>query len=412
MVGCPIAAGERLLRCAMAGSPTDRGRWATLAVLTVARTAMGFQFQSVGAVSPLLIDRLHISNVDLGWLIGLFSLPGIFFSLPGGLFGARFGDRRVVLTGLALMSAGSALMGAAGGFATMAIGRTVSAAGAILLNVLLTKMLADWFAGREMIWVMTILINAWPVGIMLALLVLPAVAGSWGVGAVFYVAAAMAVLGAMGVAFGYRAPVGAAAPSGSARLSVLSRRERSLVTVASLPWMLYNVGFAVMLGFLPSLLVRGGFSVESAGVLLGVTTFLFIGSVLLGGAAAQWLAREEIVVAIGLLVYGVALAALPYASAWPLLLTVGLLGGLPAGILAAAPTGVLRPASRGVGLGLFYTMYYVGMALLPPVAGRLQDVIGRSAAVYFAAGAMLVTLPCYLAFRSLASAPEEVAREL
>jgi len=182
--------------------------------------------------------------------------------------------------------------------------------------------------------------------------------------------------------------------------------------VASLPWMLYNVGFAVMLGFLPSLLVRGGFSVESAGVLLGVTTFLFIGSVLLGGAAAQWLAREEIVVAIGLLVYGVALAALPYASAWPLLLTVGLLGGLPAGILAAAPTGVLRPASRGVGLGLFYTMYYVGMALLPPVAGRLQDLIGRSAAVYFAAGAMLVTLPCYLAFRSLASAPKEVAREL
>lgn len=396
----------------MAGSPTDRGRWAALAVLTVARTAMGFQFQSVGAVSPLLIDRLHISNVDLGWLIGLFSLPGIFFSLPGGLFGARFGDRRVVLTGLALMAAGSALMGVAGGFATMAIGRTVSAAGAILLNVLLTKMLADWFSGREMIWAMTILINAWPVGIMLALLVLPAVAGSWGVGAVFYVAAAMAALGAMGVAFGYRAPAGAAAPSGNARLSVLSRRERSLVTMASLPWMLYNVGFAVMLGFLPSLLVRGGFSVERAGVLLGVTTFLFIGSVLLGGAAAQWLAREEIVVAIGLLVYGIALAALPYASVWPLLLTVGLLGGLPAGILAAAPTGVLRPASRGVGLGLFYTMYYVGMALLPPVAGRLQDVIGRSAAVYFAAGALLVTLPCYLAFRSLASAPEEVAREL
>jgi len=393
----------------MAESPTDRGRWTALAILTVARTAMGFQFQSVGAVSPLLIDRLHISNVDLGWLIGLFSLPGIFFSLPGGLFGTRFGDRRVVLTGLALMAVGSALMGVAGSFATMAIGRTVSAVGAILLNVLLTKMLTDWFAGHEMIWAMTILINAWPVGIALALLVLPAVASSWSLGAVFYVAAAMAALGAVGVALGYRAPAGTAAPSGTARLSALSRRERSLVTVASLPWMLYNVGFAVMLGFLPSLLVGGGFSVERAGVLLGVTTFLFIGSVLLGGAAAQWLAREEIVVAIGLLVYGVALGALPFASPWPLLLTVGLLGRLPAGVLAAAPTGVLRPASRGVGLGVFYTMYYVGMALLPPVAGRLQDVLGRSAAVYFAAGAMLVTLPCYLVFRSLASSPEEVA---
>src|SRR5262249_42810878 len=275
----------------MAGSPTDRGRWTALAVLTVARTAMGFQFQSVGAVSPLLIDQLHISNADLGWLIGLFSLPGIFFSLPGGLFGTRFGDRRVVLTGLALMAAGSALMGVAEGFAMVAIGRTISATGAILLNVLLTKMLTDWFAGREMIWAMTILINAWPAGIVLALLVLPAVAGTWNLGAVFYVAAAMAALGGVGVALGFRAP--ARARPRTVRLSVLSRRERSLVTVASLPWMLYNVGFAVMLGFLPSLLVRGGFSVARAGLLLGVTTLLFIGSVLLGGAAAQWLARQE-----------------------------------------------------------------------------------------------------------------------
>jgi len=392
----------------MAGSPTDRGRWAALAVLTVARTAMGFQFQSVGAVSPLLIDRLHISNLDLGWLIGLFSLPGIFFSLPGGLFGTRFGDRRMVLTGLALMAVGSALMGSAGTFATMALGRTVSAVGAILLNVLLTKMLTDWFAGREMIWAMTILINAWPAGIVLALLVLPVVAGAWSLGAVFYVAAAMAALGALGVALAYREPAAAGAPSGTVHLSTLSRRERNLATLASLPWMLYNVGFAVMLGFLPSLLVRGGFSVERAGVLLGLTTFLFIGSVLLGGAAAQWLAREEIVVAVGLLVYGAALAALPYMSPWPMLLTMGLLGGLPAGALAAAPTGVLRPASRGVGLGLFYTLYYVGMALLPPVAGRLQDALGRSAAVYFAAGAILATLPCYLAFRSLASSSEKI----
>src|SRR5262249_56622162 len=97
----------------MAGSPTDRGRWAALAVLTVARTAMGFQFQSVGAVSPLLIDRLHISNVDLGWLIGLFSLPGIFFSLPGGLFGARFGDRRGGLPRPSLLAAGRAALAGA-----------------------------------------------------------------------------------------------------------------------------------------------------------------------------------------------------------------------------------------------------------------------------------------------------------
>ena len=159
-----------------------------------------------------------------------------------------------------------------------------------------------------------------------------------------------------------------------------------------------------MLGFLPSLLVRGGLSLEQAGLLLGVTTLLFIGSVLLGGASAQWLARPEFVITAGALAYAVGLAVLPYAAPWPTLLAVGILGGLPAGSLAAAPAFVLRPESRSAGMGLFYTMYYLGMALMPPVAGWLQDTVGRSAAVYFAAATILVTLPCYLGFRALSAA--------
>src|SRR4029453_2707232 len=145
-------------------------------------------------------------------------------------------------------------------------------------------------------------------------------------------------------------------------------------------------------------------SLEQAGLLLGLNTLLFIGSVLLGGASAQWLARPELVVTAGVLTYAVGLAALPYAPPWPTLLAVGVLAGLPAGSLAAAPALVLRPESRSAGMGLFYTMYYVGMALMPPVAGWLQDSLGRSAAVYFAAAAILATLPCYLGFRRLRAA--------
>jgi predicted MFS family arabinose efflux permease len=389
----------------MSGPSAPEGnRWTALAVLTLARTAMGFQFQSVGAVSPLLIERLHLSNAELGWLVGLFSMPGIFLSLPGGLLSARFGDRPVVLTGLGLMTVGSVVMGGAESYATIVLGRLMTAVGAILLNVLLTKMVTDWFAGGEIIWAMTILINAWPVGISLALLVLPAIANAWGMPAVFHVAAGVAVLGGLGIALAYRPAPHVASGARARGLSELSRSEIGLVGMASVPWMLYNVGFAVMLGFLPSLLVRGGLSLEQAGVLLGVTTLLFIGSVLLGGASAQWLARPEFVIAAGALAYAVGLAVLPYAPPWPTLLAVGILGGLPAGSLAAAPAFVLRPESRSAGMGLFYTMYYLGMALMPPVAGWLQDTAGRSAAVYFAAATILVTLPCYLGFRALSAA--------
>src|SRR5262249_2592802 len=256
----------------MAAPPAPAGnRWTALAVLTFARTAMGFQFQSVGAVAPLLIEQLSLSNVDLGWLIGLFSLPGAFLSLPGGLSGSRFRDRRMVLAGLSLMTMGSAVMGGARSFAVMAVGRSICAMGAIVLNVLLTKMLADWFAERELIWAMTILINSWPGGIVLALLVLPTVAGRWGLDACFYAAAMVAAAGAAGVAVFYRSAPGGAAGSRASRLADLSRCERTLVSVASVPWMLYNVGFAVTLGFLPSLLVRGGLSVSQAVVLLAST---------------------------------------------------------------------------------------------------------------------------------------------
>jgi MFS family permease len=84
-----------------------------------------------------------------------------------------------------------------------------------------------------------------------------------------------------------------------------------------------------------------------------------------------------------------------------LLVIAGLLGGLPAGALVAAPTVVLRPATRARGMGVFYTWYYAGMALLPPVAGSLQDTFGRTAAIHFAATAVFLALPFYLVFVAL-----------
>lgn len=191
-------------------------------------------------------------------------------------------------------------------------------------------MVTDWFAGREIIWAMTVLVYAWPVGIGLASLTLPVVANAWGVSAVFHVAAGAAAVGAVGIALLYSPAPRAVLPAGSMGLAGLSRRETGLVSVAAVPWMLYNVGYAVMPGFAPPPLVRGGLSVEQAGLLLGLSTLLFIGSVLLGGASVQWLARPDVVVTLGLLAFTGGLVVLPYAPPWPTLIAVGLLAGLPA----------------------------------------------------------------------------------
>ena len=87
-------------------------RWLILGVLFFARTAMACQFQTVGSTAPFLIGSFAIDYTRLGTLIGLYMLPGIFFALPGGMLGQRFGAKRLVLAGLLLMAAGGALMGA------------------------------------------------------------------------------------------------------------------------------------------------------------------------------------------------------------------------------------------------------------------------------------------------------------
>ena len=73
-------------------------RWFILALLFLARTAMGLQFQTVGSIGPILVDALAVEYAAIGTLIGLYLLPGVFIALPGGIVGGRFGAKRVVTT--------------------------------------------------------------------------------------------------------------------------------------------------------------------------------------------------------------------------------------------------------------------------------------------------------------------------
>ena len=155
-----------------------QNRWAVLALVVVARTAMGFQFQSVAAVGPFLVADLGLSYAQLGTLIGLYLLPGVVLALPGGLLGARFGDRAVVLTALGLMTLGGAGLTVAGSLPVAAAGRLVSGAGGVLLTIQAAKIVTDWFAGRELATALGVMLAAWPLGIALGLAALGTLAAA------------------------------------------------------------------------------------------------------------------------------------------------------------------------------------------------------------------------------------------
>ena len=63
-------------------------RWRILAILFIARTAMAVQYQSIAALSPVVQDRFGIGLAEIGFLIGLYFLPGMVVALPGSRIGA------------------------------------------------------------------------------------------------------------------------------------------------------------------------------------------------------------------------------------------------------------------------------------------------------------------------------------
>ena len=111
-----------------------------------------------------------------------------------------------MLTAITLMVAGGVLALMAESFALQIVARVIAGAGVVTVNVIGAKIVADWFAGREIATAMAIYINSWPVGIALALSVLPFIALAGGVFAALAVNAAFAAAAlALTLAF-YRAP--------------------------------------------------------------------------------------------------------------------------------------------------------------------------------------------------------------
>ncbi len=382
-----------------------QGRWRALAILTAARTSLGLQFQSISSVSPMLLDDVGLHFADLGTLIGLYFLPGVFVAVPAGALGARFGDKRVVVAGLVLMTAGGVLTALAGGFTGLAVGRVLSGLGAILLNVAMSKMVTDWFAGREIVLAMSIFVNSFPVGLGLALMTLGPLASVAGWPAGLLAAALFAFAAMVLVALAYeRHPNDAAAQDAKGlRIASLAPAEIVLVCVAGAIWGIYNGGFAVMFGFAPTFLASIGYATAQVGVLIASATWLAVLSVQVGGGIAHRWGHAGALMGVGIVAWSACLVAFAQGGAWvsPALVAGGLLMGLPAGVIMSLPAQALRPEHRAVGMGLFYLWLYIGHGLLPPLAGWLQDRLAHpNVALYATAAIVLAILPLYASFVS------------
>lgn len=353
-----------------------RKRWAMLALLFAARVGLGFQFQTMGSVADPVAARLGLSAAEAGALIGLFLMPGLVLAIPAGFAGRYASDRVLVALGLASLAVGGAIAAAADGFAMLAAGRLLCGAGFVLCSIYFTKMVADWFAGRELATAMAVLVMSWPFGIAMG-----QVGHAWlevthGWRAPFVIASLYCLAGAIAVLVAYRPPRSATTAAAVSSMT-FTAREWVLTLIAATVWATFNAGYVIYLSFAPRVLVAGGLGAFEAASMLSIASWVMIVSGTVCGVIADRTGRSDLILYFCLCCAMISLALLPQV-AWvvPVSLLFGLLGVAPAGIIMALTGAAMAPQNRAFGMGVFLSVFFLLTGPAPALAGWLYDRTG------------------------------------
>jgi predicted MFS family arabinose efflux permease len=382
-------------------------RWLILGVLFVARTAMGFQYQTVGSVASVLGTELHVGFVEIGTLIGLYHISGVFLSLPGGLIIRRIGDKNLCSIGLALMASGGVAMSLSDGYGVAFVGRLASGMGATLFNLVLTKMTADWFARREIVLAMAVILSTWPFGIALGLFTEPRIADAFGWRFVMLLAGGICLMSLLLVTLCYRRPPEEQThgDAGTQPFGLPPLRVLAPVIAAGVMWGSFNAGFVAYFSFVPSFLAASGqMSLAQAGALTSLALWFGMVSIPFGGYVVQRVGRPNAAIVVFCTLAASALALIA-AGVPPLLACIafGVAIGPSPGVITSLPSRVLAPSQRASGFGVFYTCHFLLQASGPAVAGWIHDTAGGGAAVLFGTVMFLVPLPLLAVFEILAA---------
>jgi MFS family permease len=363
-------------------------RWTILLLLFAIRLSMAFQFQSVAAIAPIVMDEFGVGLGDVGLLIGLYLAPGLVIALPGGEIGRRYGDKSAVLFGLALMVGGGLVMMFTSTWPWQLGARLIAGVGGVLLNVLMAKMVTDWFSGKEIATAMAIFVNSWPVGIGLALIVLPTVASIGGLTGVYAVTSVFALLGLLLLALFYSAP---SAPIGTSSSGAWPTGVTLRATFAAgCIWGFYNAAFVIVSSFGTAMLAERGLTLSAAGSAVSLVPWLSSLSVPLGGFMADRTGRHTAVMLGGFALFAASLAIAARTDFVILSFAVlGLVGGIAAGPALSLPSRVLGAEVRAAGMGIYFTIFYTVIVSGPIAAGWVAAMAGTSRVTFDVGAALL-----------------------
>ncbi len=402
----------RALKQQSSSSDVRYGALTILMFLTLSRTSVAFQFQSVTPTIGYLRETLPFSSTGYGLLLGIYMAPGALMAIVSPILASRFGNVTTLVAALVLMAMGQASLLLAPSMELAYLVRLIAGAGGCLVYVLTIDLAAQLCNAGQMPGRMGMIAASWPFGNALSLVVLgvlvsinlPGIAAL--TPAVLALAAASLIGWTLAASkkvpqsdkprFGHQngqTPVAAPSPTGTSLGQWKQALTESLAP--GMTFALYNVSFILFISFTPELLGSQGYTPLAASNIASLPMWLFVFSVPIGGFLAgrrpengKWL------VALGCLGGAACIVCSQLfedKAVWYML--AGILGGLPTGPM-------LVRAGKAIH-NLFYStlffIFFVTLLISPPIVGAVIEATGEiRSLIVFCVALLVVAFLCFI----------------
>lgn len=384
--------------------PIPTRLWVMLGVMVVAQAATTVVSAAPAFLIPYLHEQEGMSFAAAGLLAGAPNLGLVLSLVAWGAATDRFGERRVLLVGLALTTLAVAASLFTHGFVALGIALVCSGALSACTNSASGRLITGWFPAERRGFAMGIRQTCQPIGMAVAAIGVPPLVAAGGIPLALSLGGALTLVSLLLCAWAVRdpqrAPRPVAAGEATGHTANPYRGSWDLVRIHGVSMLLVIPQFALSTFGLVWFTVGFGWDPLAAGALVAAAQFAGAGGRILVGAwsdrAASRLRPLRVVAIAGVVVLLLAAATgwadwgVPAAAAYLVATCVSVADN---GLAFTAVAEIAGPGWAGRALGVQNTGQFLAAAAVGPVVGAAIGALGIPAALALTALAPVLALP-------------------
>lgn len=383
----------------------SRRRWVAFSVVIFCFWASLYVYVPTLAVFARSIGA---SLTVVGLIVAAYGFVQFILRVPVGYFSDRFGRRApFILVGLAANVLGALGMGLFASPVLLILWRGVHGVGAASY-VTSSVFFAGFFRPENATRATSLMVTLTSASQVIVSLLGGRLADVFGVNSTFWAAAVFGGIGMAVMAFVGDRAVKAHRPMSLRRFGRVAS-VRGLLVVSALGAINQYLTFGVTMGFVPIYADRLGASNTDLGLLTTIG-FLVFGVAALGSAGLAGRVGERAFIVLGSLVTALSIVGLPLVGNLPLLFLAQAANGFGRGMVFPVLMGLsiktVPEDERASAMGVFQSIYAIGMFAGPASAGLIADWLGLSG-LFVAVGsfAFVAALAALLALPQPARSP-------